>query len=358
MKIPSPLSFSILSLSMFQFLGCASIPEDGVLTSVSIPNDIERGLQISALPGTVKYVELETTEDSFISLIQDIQFHEGLFYVTDFPGKILVFDQSGRFIGRIGKEGEGPGEFFQMSSMVIDGAKGNIHVSSQNRLITYSVQNGFIEEHKYPYFIDYLTMIDGGLSLIAAHDGKEEGGKFVNRRILYKVDSDFGVVDSMNLVSVETEKPTAATYPYKHYISSIDEEVFVYSPVLINEGILRDTLFRFEAMKIVPVLKLNFEGPLFDKKDRKLIVIKNVSYSRNYVLCEYSRAGEERLFLGKRDGSFSVNLKAGLTLENEEIVMLRPFKLADDEFYFVQNQKFSGKAVEEHNPKIGIVRLE
>lgn len=347
------LSLSLLSLFA---LSCSS-PKTSELATFEIPKQSESEFQLSEIAKSIEYISLETREESFLSLIQDVKFYKDKIYVVDFPGKILVFDRKGKFLNQLGKYGEGPGEFSNVSSLVIDEGSETVYIASGRRLISYTLDNEYIGEKKVPFFIDYIDIVDNSLSLIAAEDGVKSGDKFVNRRSLFKLDKDLTITDSLPLLHIEMDQQTGASYPYKNYISKVNGEDFIYTPVLINESIIRDTLFMFKDNVLNPFIKLKFAPPVLNEEGSKLIIIKNVMLSANYLLCEYNREGSSMFYIGDRKSDFSINVADGFLIEDEEIVTLRPFDLSKDQFYFIKTYNFSDISEEELNPIIGIVSL-
>lgn len=347
---------SSLKLVLFFILGC-SYPDDKGIKFFAVTKEGETEFKLSKIAKSVEYISLETNDSSYLSLIQDVKFYKDRIYIVDFPGRILVFDKSGKFLRKIGVEGEGPGEFRNLSSFVIDEGSETIRIASGRRMISYSLDNEYIGEKNFPFFIDYLEIIGKDLNLIAANDGVKVGNKFVNQRSLYKVNSELDIVDSIPLLRVEMNEATGAIYPYKNYISKIEGENFIYTPVLFNEGVIRDTLFKIDNESLKPALKLDFEAPLLNENGDKLILIKNVILSKNFLICEYNREGSSALYIGARYTDMSINLKEGLLIEDEEIITLRPFDLSNDQFYFVKTYNYSNTSTEELNPMIGIVKL-
>ncbi len=347
---------SSLKFLFIFILGCSSSNDKGI-TSFDVPKEAESEFQLSEIAKSIEYISLETSDSSYLSLIQDVKSYKDRLYIVDFPGRILVFDKDGRFIQQIGAEGEGPGEFYNLSSFTIDKDSETLHVATGRRLISYSLDNEYITEKSFPFFIDYIEIIDKSINLIAGEDGVKSGDKFVNQRSLFKVNSELDIVDSIPLIYREMNEQTGASYPYKNFISTIEEENFIYTPVLTNESIIRDTLFKLDETVLKPDLKLDFAPPLFNDDGNKLILIKNVILSKNFLICEYNREGSSALYIGARNSDFSVNLKEGLLIKDEEIVILRPFDLSNDQFYFVKTYNYSDTSTEELNPIIGIATL-
>lgn len=347
---------SSLEFLLLFILGCSSSNDKGI-TSFDVPKEAKSEFQLSEVAKSVEYISLETSDASYLSLIQDVKSFKDKIYIVDFPGRILVFNKTGKFIQQIGSEGEGPGEFDNLSSFTIDEDSEILYVATGRRLISYTLNNEYIAEKSFPFFIDYIEIIDKIINLVAGEDGVKSGDKFVNQRSLFKVNSELDIMDSIPLIHRKINEQIGASYPYKNFISTIEEENFIYTPVLTNESIIRDTLFKIDETILKPVIKLDFAPPLFNEDGNKLILIKNVILSKNFLICEYNREGSSLLYIGARNTDFSINLKEGLLIEDEEIVMLRPFDLSSDQFYFVKTYNFSDTSTEELNPMIGIVTL-
>ena len=358
MTIKSRLFCLKLSLNLlcFYLLGCSSSNEK-VITTFDIPKEAQPNFALSEIAESVEYISLETSDESFLSLIQEVKFYKDKFYVGDAGGKILVFDTNGKFLYRIGTEGEGPGEFFYVSSFVIDEKSEQLYLASGRRLIAYTVDNEYVIEKSFPFFIDYVEIIDNQLVVIGGRDGKKVGDKFVNERSLFKVSPELDLVDSIPLLYIEMNKQTGAIFPFKIYISKVDGDNFIYTPVLTNESIMRDTLFRIENSTLIPAIKLNFALPVFSKEGNKLIVIKNIFISEKFILIEYDREGSVFFYIKNIKSDFSINLDQGFSIENEEKVILRPLELENNRFYFIKTYNFSNISTEELNPMIGIVKL-
>lgn len=102
---------------------------------------------------------LETTENSLIRDITKVYLSDSSIYVYDKYrlGKLLLFDNKGRFLKKIGERGEGPKEFLDISDIVVNFEKESIWILSAmgNKLFVYSLLGEFIE-------IINLPEIDGG----------------------------------------------------------------------------------------------------------------------------------------------------------------------------------------------------
>ena len=89
-------------------------------------------INITELADSVSFVKLEITDDCLIASIKKIFFIEDRFFIHESKtSSILVFDKSGKFLYRVGRLGNGPGEYNRISSFLCD--------EKNNRLMIYDV---------------------------------------------------------------------------------------------------------------------------------------------------------------------------------------------------------------------------
>ncbi len=100
----------------------------------------------SSIIESYDYVALETTEESLLGDISSVCFDDGLFFVSDkIDGKInriLVFDQSGKFITQVGQRGNGEGEYIYVRSWTINPFENFVSIIDANFSIKYYDYSG------------------------------------------------------------------------------------------------------------------------------------------------------------------------------------------------------------------------
>ena len=70
----------------------------------------------------IEIIPLETTDNSLLGNIFGIVFYNSHYYITDMKGESLFcFDEHGKFVQKIGKVGQGPGEYTTVPSFAING---------------------------------------------------------------------------------------------------------------------------------------------------------------------------------------------------------------------------------------------
>ena len=82
--------------------------------------------------GEVKYIPLETTDESLVGSVDKIMYHGGLFYLFDRTQlRVLMFDEEGRHVRTLFRIGQGPGEYTAPGDMDVDG-DGNLYIADWN----------------------------------------------------------------------------------------------------------------------------------------------------------------------------------------------------------------------------------
>lgn len=146
-------------------LGCTSsgkqgdANEEAAFLSFQFPVDLlscSKLLNISDLSDSVWYVPLETVDSSFLSKISEIMYVDETFYIVDNRRKsIKTFSKVGRYLGNIGKCGNGPGEFNHYLHFTVLGESVYI-LDFGKRICKYKKDGsfvGYITLPKQPYRI-------------------------------------------------------------------------------------------------------------------------------------------------------------------------------------------------------------
>ena len=101
-----------------------------------------------------KIVVPELTDDSSIAEVSQIAFDKnGDIYVADLSsrGTVLRFDESGKYLSRYGRPGQGPGEHGSLRAFDIDGDL-RVYLISDTKIIRYSQACEFEKETLISYF--------------------------------------------------------------------------------------------------------------------------------------------------------------------------------------------------------------
>ncbi|TAL68751.1 MAG: 6-bladed beta-propeller [Bacteroidetes bacterium] len=104
-----------------------------------------------------KIIPLETKENSVIGLIHQMDIFENFIIIHDlFNHNIFIFDIDGKFLKKIGKRGNGPGEYKDIRGYTIDPKKQEILILTYKKILKYSLPDGvFLGSQKITIPEDY-----------------------------------------------------------------------------------------------------------------------------------------------------------------------------------------------------------
>lgn len=351
--------FLILFL-IIVFLSCVggTKESDSKLETINVPNSRNSELFLSEIAESVELIQLETIKNGLLGYVLDVQLLRDRLFIHD-SFKISVFNLKGNFLNILGKSGDGPGEYGIIYSIAIDHLSGLIYVASERKLHVYNSNLQFIKEKKFPILLQFIGILNHRPILISETLGVKVINGFANQTNLFELDPDLQIVDSIHIRTVVLPERIISGYPFKHYLSVVENDNFLYKPVLTPENSIRDTLYKISGRELIPYIKLNFQkAQSLNIEGFKNTNINNIIYSKSYLICEYEHENQLMMFLFDRKKLIGYNLEGGIRDNDGEKVLLRPLDLSNDTFYFVKEVKFENSETEESNPIIGIVKLK
>ncbi|MDH8702113.1 hypothetical protein M2138_001467 [Dysgonomonadaceae bacterium PH5-43] len=124
--------YAIAVLFMLTAMSCEKQTETEATTDnnfkiVDIDFSNEKDVYFSQIADSITYVQLETNKECLIGQITDVKYKNGIYYISDKSYTIFLFDNKGKFISKLNKVGQGPGEYSYIQSFDVD-TKGNIHI--------------------------------------------------------------------------------------------------------------------------------------------------------------------------------------------------------------------------------------
>lgn len=121
---------------------------------------------------------------------------EGHFYVTDWDRKaVKKYDSDGRYLKSIGGEGQGPGEFQNITKVMFD-FEGNIYLNdvAQYRISFLSKEGNYLRQIKVPSSFEMVTINSKGFFIAQITDIKEEEFNQKSDRVIGLFDNKFNLV--------------------------------------------------------------------------------------------------------------------------------------------------------------------
>lgn len=128
--------------------------------------NIKKSYPLSPSIDTVKFTRLELPESYFFGRVKDILFDDSGIYVADSKQDIVYrFNSDGTFLNLIGKRGEGPGEYAELTSCFL--GKNSIYIADIGlcRIYEYSFDGDYIGTISHPFELvyDYIRELPNGI---------------------------------------------------------------------------------------------------------------------------------------------------------------------------------------------------
>ena len=147
----------------FVVISCTSKGVDsGTCTRVNL-NEEYGDVSVFDIFSKVEVFPLETTDSSILARISEYDIWKDTIYIFDGQqDDVFVFQMTGKFIGRLNRKGNGPGEYTRIADMNINRFSGNLEVLSvDGRIIVYDRKNlSFLSQIVLPtYFIHSFQIV-------------------------------------------------------------------------------------------------------------------------------------------------------------------------------------------------------
>jgi hypothetical protein len=168
--------------------------------------DLCEKMLFSSFFDTPKVVILETNENCIISNIQSIDFYDGKFYILDdISNALYVFADDGSYIQNIGHQGNGHGEYIEISDFSIDRQKEELYLwdEAMDVALKYNIKTG-------DYISSVRTERNGERSFCMQYNN---GHLFVNRTSI----NDDGEQYLLKEIDTKNGKQIAAYLNAKDY---------------------------------------------------------------------------------------------------------------------------------------------
>lgn len=154
----------ILLITSCQGINDSNIKSD--IGTVSFYENFSEKIPFSSFVDTIEIIPLETTDENMIGEITRIIFSDEKYYVRSTNGmqngKLFVFDETGKFIGRIGKNGNGPGEFVDFNDFAITNDN-HVVVADYHRLLHFDSEGRFLNSIKMNF---------SAAEIVSSHDNE------------------------------------------------------------------------------------------------------------------------------------------------------------------------------------------
>lgn len=142
-------------LFILSFVICFTMCTPKPQTGDAIFVDLDRPEKASLFDyfRSIELIPLETSPDAFIAGISKMIVHQNNYYTLDKTQcLIFVFDKTGKFLFKIGKKGQGSGEYSFIEDFTINPFSGNLEIlEPYGRIHIYDLSGNFIETKRIAY---------------------------------------------------------------------------------------------------------------------------------------------------------------------------------------------------------------
>ena len=297
--------YSFLSVLLFLAFSCSNKQssqdskeiyvdfKNGSPTVVNSPDDL---FNYSNYLDTVIYVQLETSDNCLIGVVNDIHLvNDKLFIQAN--NNVFVFDLNGKFISKVSRVGRGHGEYGKMAWFDVNPSNNEISIYdvTSHRILVYSVEGDFIRQFTFEHIPRDFCVLPNGNYLFYTPDYMEN-----HYRGVWQTDP---VGNYINQPLVLSGKATEGVL-VNHYLMHINNDVVgVMGPMGFDNiyHISADTseiAYQIKTTETIPdyVLKGEFEGPVFEQ-----VFYLLSSYNETEDLVSFDMHNLERSMIVKYD---------------------------------------------------------
>ena len=143
--------FIILSFCFFSCQHTGDSTNDSTIETIPIFSNYTKQLPFSAFVDNIELIPLETTEDNLIGEITRLIFNDGKYYIRSTHGmqnaKLFVFDENGKYLKRISKQGGGPGEYIEFKDFTMT-SDNQVVIADYKRLLYFDSEGKFSHSNK------------------------------------------------------------------------------------------------------------------------------------------------------------------------------------------------------------------
>jgi hypothetical protein len=110
----------------------------------------------------IQYIPLETSEECLIGYADKTLIWNNRIYVADFTNAmaLFVFDMNGKFLFKIAKRGQGPGEYIKLHDFDIQ-VNGDIYMLDQHtkKILIYDPEGEYLHEIHSDYYFSFFCLV-------------------------------------------------------------------------------------------------------------------------------------------------------------------------------------------------------
>jgi hypothetical protein len=271
----------------------------------------------------IEIIPLETNVNSLFRDVRDFIYQNEKFYVLDVSMEVFVFTASGRFLYRLDKKGNGPGEYREIRDFEVND-EGDLYILSYQKILVYDslrnlkktislsplMNNGSISP------VGMAFAFDNGYYLYVGAFGVNE--LTPGRYSIYKVDGNGNFKGDVffPLRNNDAEHP--------RFFKLAGEQAYIFTPIIGN-----DTIYKFTPKDVYPVYYLDYgerkmPAELYtgfhlgkkrlDAQNNTDVVVSTLSVIETSKFLRFIYEAKNNLYevvYSKTSGNFATNTRGG-----------------------------------------------
>jgi len=264
----------LILLPLCLLFGCRQDRSDKQIVGIAVIDVINnlgnyQAVPVSEIVSELEYIPLETGKNCLIGNISYFIATPSCFFVVSYEDTKPVsyaFGRDGRFIGEIGRVGQGPGEYQTVNGLSIDEKKQSLYITAHRTLLEYSYDGVFQQSINIP-----KNMIGSSLNQISfvrdnlfiGHAPNNSGNEMYNFLLFDKAGQIVKSFD--NHVKIDRTKP-------RYFISEDAMQPFSLSDNIYVKENSNDTLYCInEQNELVPQFVFDLGKYVYSKQKRELV---------------------------------------------------------------------------------------
>lgn len=130
--------------------------------TIDIDNYVDWGFRISEISSQSRFVVLDTSDSVLIGDVDEMYAlgDDWILSDADISKSIYRFSNNGKFLSKIGKLGEGPGEFLNPTNISVNQKSIFVHSEFQLSVFSYDLMGDFIRDYKVPFLFSDFHLIN------------------------------------------------------------------------------------------------------------------------------------------------------------------------------------------------------
>ena len=197
------MKLKYLLLSFVVLTGCSNSgkTDEREATVIDVPlQTTENEVMMSSFVDSISYIPLETKKECLIGSVDKILVTDSNYYIVDedITCSVLCFDNSGKFVRKIGERGVAPGQYVKITDVNVREDKIYIWDCSLRKLFVFSTNGQFEREIKTNYMADTFFVLND--SWVAFYGDYKPNKEYIQKGLcpnllFYNIDTNQTVSD-------------------------------------------------------------------------------------------------------------------------------------------------------------------